>query len=152
MGDLNARSSTFNQTTNPNGRKLDEFLMESNLIILNEDKTPTYKQEMLDSFENTFTESILDYIISSKNLYNNFTSCKVKEDSELESNHNPIEATIKSNIKSIEIKINKKVRLYKKADWSRFQSKLNGCFINTENDINEQTKELMSYIINAANE
>jgi len=89
LGDLNAKSKFLNsQVTNNNGDALDEIILQTNSIILNN------KDYTHFSFSG-ISESILDLAIGSSDFFDIFDEYKVLREWEMHSDHVPISVTLK---------------------------------------------------------
>ena len=111
MGDFNAHNPIWgSSSTNPNGCKIENFVMEHNLVLFN-NKFPTYYNEAHGS------SSLLDLTICQPSVFLDF-NCKVFENRH-GSDHYPIQLTFNSS----ELPENERFRRwnFKKADWPKFK-------------------------------
>ncbi|CAF1051005.1 unnamed protein product, partial [Brachionus calyciflorus] len=120
-GDFNAKSLSFGSfKENKNREILDLILQLNNVIFLNNEDS-THKSFSSDD------ESILDYILCSSSIYNNFKHFKVLKVDSMSSDHYPLLVNCdfykilneEKNCFDPEINLN-----FKKADWKKYSNSL----------------------------
>jgi exonuclease III len=153
-GDFNSKHKSFGcKINNLNGIALNEFINNSNSIILNKKHEFTFHKE-----QNGYKE-LLDLMICSSNLYSEIFDCFVNYDSILYSDHLPINLIFKKNSRSsyykkIKDQSNDRHRFnYNRANWNKYKSELE--IINVENilksnNTNEINEFCISSILSAA--
>jgi hypothetical protein len=121
-GDFNSKNTSFGcKVNNKNGTKLEEFILNSKALILNNKVDPTYYRTY-----NNYQE-ILDLFICSNSLFRLIDNFKVLNHKDLGSDHFPIKIEMrKDNVPS---KIKKDYNTpkfdYAKANWGKFKEYLN---------------------------
>ncbi len=134
---MNAKSEFMGcKATNINGKQLEDLLLESNLIIANNNQ-PTYYRVHDNSSD------ILDWALMSSNMYEKLTDFKVLDDNEVDSDHYPFKLTLNFEKNEPDLQNRTITSLnYNKANWPAFQNQLNNKSIPTSNltidEINEQ--------------
>ena len=132
------------KANNKNGEILEEILINTNLIQLN-NKQPTYHRTHDNSSD------ILDWILVSNNLYSQFGQFQVLENNLVDSDHYPILVTmdikkgLNKNTNYLEEQFN-----FNKTDWKTFQEFLNAQHIDTKNQNIDKINEELNEIINKA--
>lgn len=139
--DSNARNSDWLDTdTNQRGIKLNDFVLLNNLIVANEDDTPTFKH-----FGNGGT-SLIDLIIVNSQMFRYIESCKVNSRKSSTSDHKYIDTVIAIN-NAADLQYTTSTRKYntKGTDWSAFTSHLIAQFSTLNPLINskQQTDNLL---------
>jgi hypothetical protein len=147
-GDFNAKHPSFGcKINNTNGNILNDFLNESNAIILNDKNQFTFFRNHNDYKE------ILDICICSNNLFSKIEKCFVDYDSDLYSDHLPV------RIKFLNYEINKNTQdiqetqeikhlNYAKANWNLFKEELDK--INASKILlNKNPDEINDFFINS---
>jgi hypothetical protein len=133
MGDLNARTKQFNESTNNNGDELDEFMLNNNLVYINNNKNFTYYK--YNNVTKTETKSVLDYFITNIEIGERSINYQTLNFEILDSDHIPIYMEIIID-RTVKVVAKTKQRNYKKTNWQEFRN---------ENDKNEIiTNECMS--------
>ena len=119
-GDLNAKSNNLIKTlhdNNSNGDILEEFILNSNAIIINND-TPTFHIKSRDYHE------ILDLAIVSP-LIASASDFEVLDSEFLDSDHSPIEISIRLKIDRVIEQVDHPRKLnFTKTDWDKFKIEL----------------------------
>ena len=117
-GDLNARIRKLGCT----GKENDNFLLESNLLIVNNEKIPTFHIDHKDKSKKNYKE-VLDYVLCSPSVEKKISELIILDHELLGSDHSPISITISFNqkIKHLRSKTDKKVMMYNKANWEMFR-------------------------------
>ncbi|KAH1021244.1 hypothetical protein HUJ04_010781 [Dendroctonus ponderosae] len=90
-GDLNAKTSFIrSKTSNQRGKRLENWILANNLVVINQGTTPT--------FNNANGSSIIDFTLSSINISQRVTHWKVDRETENLSDHNNISFEVKDQI------------------------------------------------------
>ncbi len=134
MGDLNARTVQYNETTNNNGTVLDEYMINENMVYLNSNKDHTYYK--FNSVTNVETKSVLDYFISNVELGNKCKNYSTLKFEILDSDHIPIYIELETE-KPIKQIIENAKRNYKKTDWKSFRQHNDEREIITNDQLNK---------------
>ena len=147
-GDFNAKSIAFGSIKeNKNREILDLILQLNNVIFLNNDDS-THKSFSSDD------ESILDYILCSSSIYNNFKHFKVLKEDSMSSDHYPLLVNFdfykilneEKNCFDPVINLN-----FKKADWKKYSNSLPKTVpLDIENNISELNKFVTKSIIDCS--
>jgi hypothetical protein len=126
LGDLNAKTSTFNNKYNKNGHILDEVIINGNGQILNDKSDPTNFRFV----EGKACHSVIDYAIGSNMFANTVNEYKTMRNTALSLYdrsyyHVPIKLVfnIARDIKVVR-KSNNEAYIYTKANWSKFEEEL----------------------------
>ena len=143
IGDLNARHGNWkNHITNTNGRTLQKFITNNNLILLHTDK-PTHFPN------NNGIPTYIDVVINKNisDVTNPVTHAALTSD------HNPIRVRLMQNN---EQKTTKKITSYKNTDWTKYKRDLdNNIKINKDmhrpTDIDKAVEAFQNSIIKAKN-
>ena len=154
VGDLNSKTPCIGcKTQDRSGKKLEEILIDSDLIIFN-NNMPTYNK-----FNSNY-EEILDLVIGSSSIANKITDFRVLEDYSMMSDHFPVSVNLNlsagdlQNLKNelIEPRFN-----FQKANWLLFHevllSKANSYSIEYINSLDAESLNTLvsTNIIEAAN-
>ena len=117
LGDLNANSAAIGcKRQDYNGNVLDQILDELDLVVINDDSTPTYFQ-----FKSDHTE-ILDLILSSASVACNVNNLEVLTDQVMDSDHAPVLCYVKLDGPSHNKTRTSKARFnFNKANWNLFR-------------------------------
>ena len=120
LGDLNANSAAIGcKRQDYNGNVLDQILDELDLVVINDDSTPTYFQ-----YKSNHSE-ILDLILSSASVACNVTNLEVLTDQIMGSDHAPVLCNVKLDGPSYNKTRNSKARYnFNKANWNLFKEKV----------------------------
>ncbi len=153
-GDLNAHLTNYGaDKCNEEGNLLNEILLETNAIIINNPNEKTYYKlrEIEGKDELERYEQTLDYILCSPSIANKVTKCGINCECDLRSDHYPIEVilNIKVDHKDNEIKqSNRVIYNYERADWDAFSEAASKCanenIISNVEDKNEIFKTIVS--------
>ncbi len=138
-GDLNAKSETIlnsiNQENN-NGKLLEEFIINSNAIVLN-NAQPTFH------IKNRNYHEILDLVISSPRI-GSMSNFKVFESEFLDSDHSPVEVIIDLVVDRVEVLERPQNRLnFSRTDWELFKNKLD--MFELEREMKSSANDINSY-------
>jgi len=151
-GHLNAKSETIlnsiNQENN-NGKVLEEFITNSNAIVLN-NAQPTFHI-------NRNYHEILDVVIASPRI-GSLSNFKICESEFLDSDHSPVEVIIDLVVDRVEVLERPQNKLnYSRTDWELFRNKLDRFEIESEmkgsaNDINTYAFDISRHLRNSVEE
>jgi hypothetical protein len=146
IGDLNAKHKMMHSSsTNENGKILYNLLLDSNLIMMNQDK-PTHVNEKSIKLD------ILDYVLTTTKAAKLIDECTTLD--EIGSDHFPIIIKLHKTgkVTTNNIPLNVKNYNYNKADWNIYQTYLeeHDDDIDINSDVNTMAKQVSDLIIKAA--
>jgi hypothetical protein len=140
IGDLNARTIQFNESTNNNGIELDNYMLNNNLMYLNSNKDYTFCR--YNSITQTETKSVLDYFIANVEIGNRSSNYKTIKFEILDSDHVPIYVEIEMEKNLIENSPASIKRNYKKTEWKIFRESNDKKMIKTSDSLNREEVEI----------
>lgn len=153
LGDLNAKSTLLDSNnSNNNGDILNEIILNTNTLILN-------NSDFTHRSFSGLTESVLDIILCSSELYEFLMDFKVLYQWEMHSDHFPVSislnktnARLESNIISTSACKKSATNFnFKKADWEIFRKNLPSTFpVEIENDVDKLNAFIVDSLLIAA--